>query len=239
MLKKLYFCTLTFFKMAENISTEQPSKDVTRKVQSYFRENSKSLIIIGAAIVVIVGGYFAYLKLFKAPAEKKAMEAMWKAEYYFEKDSFQLAIDGTPGSSGFKAIAKKYSGTMGGNVASYCLGISYLNIGKYKEAIKSLEDCSFDDDIVCAIAIGAQGDAYREMDKLSEAIEKYEEAANRSENDFTTPFYLKKAGLAYEDKNNFKKAAELYERIYNDYEHTTEGRDIEKYLARAKSSSGK
>jgi tetratricopeptide (TPR) repeat protein len=223
--------------MAENVSTE--NKNITGKVQSYFRDNTKSLTIIGAAIVVIVGGYFIYLKMFKAPNEKKAMDSLWKAEYYFEKDSFQLAIDGTPMNPGFKSIAKKYSGTAGGNIASYCLGISYLNTGKFKEAIKALEDCSFDDDIVSAIAIGAQGDAYRELNKLDDAIEKYEEAANRSANDYTTPVYLKKAALAYEDKNNYKKAAELYERIYNDYEHTNEGRDIEKYLARAKNLGGK
>lgn len=237
MLKKLYFCTLTFFKMAENVSTT-PNKDVTTKVSSYFKDNAKSLTIIGAAIVVLVGGYIAYLKMYKAPNDKKSLDALWKAEYYFEKDSFQLAIDGTPSNvaePGFKTLAKKYSGTTGGNIASYCLGISYLNTGKYQEAIKALEDCSFDDDLVSAIAIGAQGDAYRELNKLNEAIEKYEEAANRSNNDYTTPIYLKKAALAYEDKKNFKKAAELYERIYNDFEHTNEGRDIQKYLARAQS----
>lgn len=224
--------------MAETTNSEN-NKDILEKVQNYFKDNRKSLSIIGGAIVIIVGGYFVYNKFYKEKREKKAIESMWKAEYYFEKDSFQLAIDGTPLNPGFKKIAEKYSGTMGGNVSSYCLGICYLNTGKYKEAIEALEDCSFDDDIVSSIAVGAQGDAYREMNKIEEAIEKYEEAANRSENQFTTPIYLKKAALAYEEKKDFKKATELYERIYNDYEHTTEGSDIEKYLARARNLSAK
>lgn len=224
--------------MAENVTTPT-EKDLTGKVQSYFKDNTKSLAIIGGAIVLILGGYLGYLWFFKGPKEKKAIEAMWKAEYYFEKDSFQRAIDGNAMHLGFKKLADKFSGTTGGNVASYCLGICYLNTGKYKEAINALEDCSFDDDIVSAIAIGAQGDAYRELNKVDDAIEKYKEAANRSENEFTTPLYLKKAALACEDKNKYKEAAEMYERIYNDYEHTTEGRDIEKYLARARDLSGK
>lgn len=235
--KKTVFLHPYIKKMADS-TTPEKNTDFLERVQNYFKENTKSLTIIGGAIVLLVGGYFAYGTFYKKPREKKAVDAMWKAEYYFEKDSFQLAIDGKGTFMGFKKLSDKYSGTMGGNVASYCLGVSYLNTGKFKQAIEALEECSFDDDIISAIAIGAQGDAYRELNKIDDAIEKYEEAANRSENQYTTPIYLKKAGLAYEDKKNYKKAAELYERIYNEYEHVTEGRDIEKYLARARVLSG-
>ena len=228
--------------MAENTNTQNGSESL-EKVQSYFKENRKSLTIIGLAIAVIVGGYYAYVKLYKEKNEKKAADTIWKAEYFFEKDSFQLAIDGRADASGsymgFKKIASKYSGTTAGNIASYCLGISYLNTGKFKQAIEALEESSFDDDFVACVAIGAQGDAYREMNKIDDAIEKYEDAANRIINDFTTPIYLKKAALAYEEKKNYKKAVEIYQRIYDEFEHSTEGRDIEKYLERAKSLSGK
>lgn len=224
--------------MAETTNIEN-NKDILEKVQNYFKENRKSLSIIGSAIVILVVGYFLYNKFYKEKREKKATEMMWKAEYFFEKDSFQRAIDGTPLNPGFKKIAKDYSGTSGGNMATYCLGICYLNTGKFKEAVKALEECSFDDDILSAVAIGALGDAYRELNKLDEALEKYEEAANRVENQFTTPIYLKKAAFVYEEKKNFKKAAELYERIQHDYEHTVEGSDVEKFLARARILSEK
>ncbi|HLP12467.1 MAG TPA: tetratricopeptide repeat protein [Flavobacteriales bacterium] len=219
--------------MAES-NTSENNNETLGKVQNYFRENSKSLTIIGTAVVVLVGGYFLYNKFYVQKNEKKATEGLWKAEYYFEKDSFQLAVDGNMMNPGFKKIAKSYSGTTGGNIASYCMGISYLNLGKYKEAVEALEDCEFEDDIIACIAKGAQGDAYREMNKIDEAIEMYEEAADRVENQFTTPIYLKKAALAYEEKKNWKKAEELYQRIYDNYEHTTEGQDIEKYLAHAR-----
>ncbi len=220
--------------------TNDNAKETLDKIQGYFKENRKGLTIVGAALVIIVGGYFAYNKFYKQKNEKKAADLIWKAEYYFEKDSFQLAIDGKiEGANsylGFKKIADKYGSTTAGNIANYCLGISYLNTGKYKQAIEALDECSFDDDMIVAIAIGAQGDAYRELNKIDDAIEKYEEAADRSLNDFTTPIYLKKAGMAYEEKKNFKKAGEIYQRIYDEFEHTNEGRDIEKYLARAQAN---
>jgi len=232
-----------FEKMAEKTNTENGSNEGLEKVQSYFKQNRKSLTIIGVALVVMVGGYYSYNKFYKEKNEKKAADSIWKAEYFFEKDSFNLAINGRTDASGsylgFKKIAEKYSGTTAGNVASYCLGICYLNTGKYKEAVEALEETSFDDDFVSCVAIGAQGDAYREMNKIDEAIDKYEDAANRVINDFTTPIYLKKAAIAYEEKKNYKKAAELYQRIYDEFEHTNEGRDAEKYLEHAKNLSGK
>lgn len=225
--------------MSENTTTPASSVGFLARAQNYANNNRKMLTIAGGALVVLVAGYFIYQAKWVAPANRKAQDQLWKADYYFEIDSFKLAINGdAAGMPGYKTVAKKYSGTSAANLANYCLGISYLNTGDFKNAIKALEDCSFDDDMVGSIAIGAQGDAYMEMNKVNDAIEKYEEAANHQENDFTTPLYLKKAAMAYEQKGEHKKAAELYERIFRDYEHTTEGRDIEKYLARAKSLGG-
>lgn len=219
--------------MAETTNTV--SGAVETKTGSYFKENRKSLAIIGGAIVLIVGGYISYLYFYKQPREEKAMASMWKAEYFFEKDSFNLAIKGGDGMQGFLKLSKNYSGTMGGNIASYCLGISYLNLGEYKKAITALEEVSFDDEIVSSMTIGAIGDAYAELNKMDEAIEKYEEAANNTENNFTTPMYLKKAAMLYETKKNYKEAVKLYERISNDYKEAIGYADIDKYLTRARS----
>ncbi|MFI5204458.1 MAG: tol-pal system YbgF family protein [Flavobacteriales bacterium] len=226
--------------MSENTTTPTSSGGLMDRIQDYVRTNRKWLTIGGGALVVLVGGYIYYQKQYVAPKNKKAQDQLWKADYYFEIDSFKLAANGdAAGMPGYKMVTKKYGSTSGGNLASYCLGICYLNTGDYKNALKSLEDCSFDDDLVGSIAIGSQGDALMELNKVNDAIEKYEEAANRNENDFTTPLYLKKAAFGYEQKGQYKKAAEIYERIFRDFEHTTEGRDIEKYLARAKNLGGK
>jgi hypothetical protein len=45
---------------------------------------------------------------------------------------------------------------------------------------------------------------------------------------------LKKAAMANEEKANYADAVKLYERIKNEFNETQEGRDVEKYIARAK-----
>jgi len=72
-----------------------------------------------------------------------------------------------------------------------------------------------------------------ELGDASEALNFYEKAAKTNENDFTTPIYLMKAGLAAEQLGKFDKAVAYYDRIKSDFPNTNEGRNAEKYLARA------
>jgi hypothetical protein len=46
---------------------------------------------------------------------------------------------------------------------------------------------------------------------------------------------LKKAAMANEDKGNYADAVKLYERIKVEFAETMEGREMEKFIARAKS----
>ena len=50
------------------------------------------------------------------------------AEIYFEKDSFNLALNGDLNSAGFIDIADDYSSTKTGKLANYYAGICYLNL---------------------------------------------------------------------------------------------------------------
>ena len=121
-----------------------------------------------------------------------------------------------------------------GNLAHYYLGIAYLRKGEFEKSIEQLKSFSSDDIIVAPIAIGAIGDDYVELNKVEEGINYYLKAAKQSNNKFTAPIYLKKAGLAYESLNKFKEAVGVYEKIKSDYPKSTEGQDIDKYIARAK-----
>lgn len=229
------------------MSTEEtsvPAQNPMGKFENYFRENQKSLMIIGGVAIALILGFIAYLKLYKQPKEAEAKDIMWKAQYYFEVDSFNLAINGyndpKTGESypGFLQIAEEYSGTQAGNLANFYLGICYLNTGQFDLAITALEEVELDDQIAAPLAKGALGDAYLEKGDVETAISKYEDAANANANLFTTPMFLKKAALLYEEKGDNAKALEYYERIFNDFEDSDEGRDIEKYIARTKNRAG-
>lgn len=210
-----------------------------------FYENYKKQIAIGAAAVVgIVGLYLAFTLYYVPTQDAEAQAEAFYAEQYFEKDSFNIAInggktirlaDGTDKTiKGFQEIADEYSLTPTGNLARYYLGISYLRTGKYQEAIDELEKFSTKDVVLNAVAIGAMGDANMELKNTDEAIKFYLKAADNKANDFTSPIYLKKAGFAHETKGEYADAIKLYERIQKEYNKSTENRDIEKFIARAK-----
>lgn len=209
------------------------------KTEHYIEENKKSLTIILGAIVVLITGYFAWTKLYVAPKETEAQNQMFVAEKYFEKDSFKLAINGDGNYMGFEKIVEEYGVTKSGNLAHYYLGMSYLKTGEFEKAIEQLNEFDSDDEILAPLAVGAIGDANMELNKTDEAINFYLKAAKERTNNFTTPIFLMKAALAYESKSNFDNALKIYEEIKADYSTTTEGREIEKYITKAKLLAGK
>lgn len=209
------------------------------RTEHYIDENKKSLTIILGAIVVLITGYFAWTKLYVAPKEVEAQSQMFVAEKYFEKDSFKLAINGDGNYMGFAKIVEDYGVTKSGNLAHYYLGICYLKTGEFEKAIDNLNEFDSKDEILSALAIGAIGDAKMELNNTEEAINFYLKAAKERKNNFTTPIFLMKAALAYESQNNFGNALKIYEEIKADYSTTNEGREIEKYISKAKIVAGK
>lgn len=208
------------------------------KTEQYIEDNKKSLMVIAGAIIALVAIYFGWTKWYVAGQETEAQAAMFNAEYYFEKDSLDKAINGDGNSLGFVDIADQYSVTPSGNLANYYLGVCYLRKGEFEKAIEYLEEYDGDDQMIAPIALGATGDAYLELGKTEEAIENYLKASEKSSNNFTTPLYLKKAGLAYEVTGNYKNAKGIYEKIKTEYPESPSGKEIDKYIARAEALSG-
>jgi tetratricopeptide (TPR) repeat protein len=208
------------------------------KSEQFIESNQKILTIILVGIAVIILLFFGYKKMIADPREKKAQAAMFKAEYYFEVDSLNLALNGDGENDGFIDIADNFSWTKSGNLAKYYAGVCYLNMGEYQKAIDYLKKFKSDDVIVAGMAYGAIGDAYMSLNNTTKAIDFYLKAANADPNDFTSPVFLMKAGWAYEIANNWKNAKSVYERIKKEYPQAREARDIDKYLARAKANLG-
>ncbi len=215
--------------------------DILMKVEMFY--NKYKLVILGTvgAIVLGVGGYFAYDYFYVQPRAEKSQQAVYKPLlHFYEVDSFRLAVDGVTGTmndvKGLALVYNEYGGTDAGNIAGFAAGISYLNVGDFDQAIKALDDADFmsDDEVMLGtIRLGAMGDAYLEKGDMDKALEIYKEAADRNPNEFTTPVYLKKAALILEEKGSHSEALEMYRRIKADYSATVTGRDIDKYIARA------
>ncbi len=201
------------------------------RTEHYIEENQKSLTIIIAAIIVIVGGYLGYKRFVMTPKENEAKSQMWMAEQYFERDSFQLALDGDGNYLGFLDIIEEYGITKSANLAQYYTGISYLHLGEFESAIEYLKKFESDDEMIAPIAYGAIGDAYMELEQTSDALTFYNKAVNSSVNEFTTPIYLMKVAFVHKQNGSYDKALDAYKRIKKDFPNTTEGRQIDKYIA--------
>ncbi len=205
-----------------------------QQLEAFFNKNKKILTIVLGALVVLVGGYMYYTEMIQKPKEKKALEELFTAEFYFGKDSFNLALNGREGEFyGFLQVIDEYGGTKAGNLAHYYAGICYLHMGQFEEAINHLKKFKSSDVILGPMALGCIGDAYRELGQSEEAASYYEKAARKNDNAFTAPMYLKKAGMTYEeDLKDLDKALKAYKKIREEYGNSAEGRDIARYITR-------
>jgi tetratricopeptide (TPR) repeat protein len=218
-------------KVAPEDGTEALENALT-KTEQYIEKNQKSLMIIVLAIVVIVGTFLGYNRLYIAPMEKEAQTQIFAAEQYFERDSFKLALYGDGNNLGFLDIIESYGPSKVGNLAHYYAGISLRALGEYDTAIDHLKKFSTNDKMVQSIAYGAIGDCYVQLNELKEGVTYYLNAAKGGENNFSTPLFLMKAGLVYEELGKYSEALKIYETIKLDHAKSTEAREIEKYITR-------
>jgi tetratricopeptide (TPR) repeat protein len=199
-----------------------------------FIERYQTQLTIGFIVLVaVVSLYIAYNKWYKAPLEKEALEQAYVAEQYFAADSFYLAINGDGQFPGFIDIVDEYSFTDVGNMARLYLGISYIKTENYTEAINHLVKFDSDDPILEPLAQGNIGDAYSALEQFDKAAQYYQKAGEKDKNKLTAPIYYMKAARAFEQTGNYEKALDIYKIIKSDYRDTEEGREIEKYIARA------
>ncbi len=202
------------------------------KTEHFIEENQNRLSIIALAIIIIVGGYWGLKKFYFLPLEQEAQKQIFYAQQYFEKDSFNLALNGDGQNAGFIEIMDEYGSTKAGNLAAFYAGVSNLHLGNYSEAVDYLNGFSTDEEMIAATATGALGDAYAELGESDKAISQYKSAAN-FDNSLTAPAYLMKLGAMYEAKGDYKAAVEAYKTIKEKYAASAEARQVDKYLTRA------
>ena len=203
------------------------------RTEQFVEDNSKILSYIVLGIIVVVLAFIGFKRLYLSPLEKEASQQMFMAERFFDRDSFNLALNGYGTYPGFLQIIDDYGITKSANLSNYYAGICYLNMKDFENAIDHLEAFKTDDLLVGSAKYSSLGDAYVELENYDQAVKSYHKGIEKFPNDFTTPILLKKEGLVYEQMGDFQKAVDNYETIQRQYPESTEGKDIAKYIDRA------
>ncbi|HOO18673.1 MAG TPA: tetratricopeptide repeat protein [Paludibacteraceae bacterium] len=221
------------------MSKKEKKKDEFKNVEGaltaseiFIEKYQKQILYVVGGIVLVVLLLLAARNFYIQPREKAAENEMYKAQYYFSVDSFQVALEGKePEFIGFKQIVSEYGFTNSGKLAAAYAGICYYKLGDYKNAIKYLTQFDKKDTYFTTAVLGLIGDSYVELGEKDKALGYFEKAI-ATKNNVLTPVYLKKAGLLCESMNQPQKAEKYYMEIKENYPKSMEATDIDKYLAR-------
>lgn len=222
--------------------------ETASKSEKWIEKNQKVIFTVLGLVLIGIIAYVAYFKFIQAPKEIKAADQLayskadfFKAENATEKtDSlYTIALNGKDNKFGLTDVAATYSGTKAGNLANYMAGISYMNLGDYKNAVKYLSEFSSDDAVLGPIAKGKLGDAFSDLDQLDDALSYYKKAAEMSDNSVTTPLYLLKAGNTAIDLGKYDEAVTYFKEIKEKYPNSDEAKRIEAKINEAKYASKK
>lgn len=202
------------------------------RTEQFIEKNQKVITIGALAIVVAIAAFWSISKFYFEPLENKAQTEMFNAQFYFEKDSFNLALNGDESNSGFLNIIDEYGSTKAGKLARYYAGVCYLNLGQFDEAIASLSSFSSDNNQINSLAKGLVGDAQLEKGNSKEAVAAYKKAIDCADK-LTAPIYLMKLGVLYESMGDAASATAAYQQLKDNYKTSSQARFIDKYIERA------
>src|SRR5690606_18599485 len=163
---------------------------------------------------------------------QSAQANMFQAQYYFEADSLNLALEGDGNNYGFLEIIDEYPMTDAANLAHYYAGVCYLKLGEYEDAIKHLKKFSSKDLLIRPRAYSLIGDAYMELEDYQSAAKYYKKAVKYKPNEYFTPTYMMKLALANEKLGKIASAVEAYEKLVGEYPNSDRTADAKKELAR-------
>ncbi len=209
-------------------------EDALSQSEAFIVKNKKMIIGVIVAIIVIIAGVVIYKNFISEPRERKASEALYRGEQYFDAEQYDLALNGDSlGYKGFIKIADEFSGTDAANLAHAYAGISYAHIGKYKEAVESLNNFSGDDLVIAPAVTGTLGNCYAQLGDLEKAASTLVKAAEMADAHSMSPVYLIQAGVIYEKLGKKEDAVKVYTTVKDKYFNSYQAMDIDKYIERA------
>ncbi|MEP7237894.1 MAG: tetratricopeptide repeat protein [Ferruginibacter sp.] len=225
---------------------QQDAHEIVNKAKGFWAAYSKKIIIVGSAVIVLLGGYLGYKYFVSIPNEKTAADMIFPAEKLFgvmagsssyNKDTVNMVLNGdkATGVTGLLKVASSYGGTEAGNRAQYIIGACYLQLKQFDKAIKHLKD--FDANGATQIQSKAYlllGSASAELKKTDDALDYYKKAGSISDLDegmASQALFI--AGMYAKELNKTKEATEIFQELKDKYpaSQIVGSGDVDKYLA--------
>ena len=203
-------------------------EEAVSRSEAFINKNKKALVAAFIAVVVLIGGCVAVSTFVVAPREKKAAEALFMGEQYFQNGNYETAI------VEFEAVMADHKGTKAANLAKAYVGLSNAKLGNYEEAIASLKAFKGNDAMVAPSVLAALGNCYAQVGKEAQAAAALVKAAKKADNNLLSPAYLIQAGQIYEKLGKKADALKAYNEIKTKYYGSMQSMDVEKYIERVK-----
>ena len=193
--------------------------DALAQSEAFVIKYKKQIIAAAVAVVVVVGGFIAYIYGYSKPREDKAQELLGVVmQKYVMQQDFEKALEGEGKTMGLAKIAETYSSTDAGNLAAYEAGLCYYQLGKNADAIKYLEKFSpKGDNTISAQALYALANCYANAKQLDKSVDTFKKAAKATNVPALAAEYLFQAATILQSQNKNDEALKIYQDIKASY----------------------
>jgi hypothetical protein len=202
----------------QNVSIDR-GEQMIAQAKDFWTRYQKPILVVCAVVILGGGGWLGYKNFIKAPKEKKAANAMFKAEEYYRLDSAKQALNGDGVNAGFLKIISQYGGTDVANLAHFYAGACYIKLDDNANAIKYLKKFKSSSKPAMQRVYSLLGDAYGETGKFQDAYDYYKKSADAFADDNSATAYSLYAAAytAYKKLNKPKDAIELLKELKEKY----------------------
>lgn len=193
--------------------------DALAQSEAFVIKYKKQIIAAAVAVVVVVGGFIAYIYGYSKPREDKAQELLGVVmQKYVMQQDFEKALKGEGKTMGLTKIAETYGSTDAGNLAAYEAGLCYYQLGKNSDAIKYLEKFSpKGDNTISAQALYALANCYANAKQLDKSVDTFKKAAKATNVPALAAEYLFQAATILQSQNKNDEALKIYQDIKASY----------------------
>ncbi|MCF0172865.1 MAG: tetratricopeptide repeat protein, partial [Bacteroidales bacterium] len=205
---------------AQEENLNQGVAETVSNVETFLKDNGKTLGWAAGLVVVIVLAVFAYTNWVMAPAREKAKGEAFAAEAYFQKGDYETALSGDGNCLGLADVIDQY-GSKAGKGIYFEAGACQLQLKNYTEALNYFKKYKGSDKLLKARSLCCIGDCYAGLDDLAQALASYKAAASASDN-ILAAGYLLKAGITAEALGLPEEALGYYKSIKNKYPASVE-----------------